>query len=278
MTLGPVVIDYLTKGISSSALARRWNSLELITLDLKSMETVLADEKLLESLEQIEMFKNISDDLSALISQNKELQQKKLSKEKLTAKEKKQDDEAKKRKEDIKRKLQRFLTRIPAFMYLTDDREKNVLEIVTQVEPELFEKVTTLSLNDFKRLVDARVFNASKMDDAVWKFRKFEEPSLSYSHPKEITVVGGWAHRRDERFARIIERGVLKPGESLFNNDEINPVEAIVTNDFGILVQGIRHESPTLAAKAVNDTIEDGWLYWRKLDSNGKLINLKALL
>lgn len=272
------VIDYLTKGISSSALARRWNSLELITLDLKAMETVLADEKLLESLEQIEMFKNISDDLSALISQNKELQQKKLSKEKLTAKEKKQEDDAKKKKEDIKRKLQRFLTRIPAFMYLTDDREKNVLEIVTQVEPELFEKVTTLSLNDFKRLVDARVFNASKMDDAVWKFRKFEEPSLSYSQSKEVSMVGGWAHRRDERFARLIEQGLLKPGDTLVNKDEINPMEAVVTSDFGLLVQGIRYESPDLAAKAIDEEINDGWLYWNKVGSDGQAINLKALL
>ena len=78
------VIDYLTKGISSSMLARRWNSPELITLDLKAMEAILADENLLKSLEQIEMFRNISDDLTALISSNKELRTKKLAREKLT--------------------------------------------------------------------------------------------------------------------------------------------------------------------------------------------------
>ena len=65
-------------------------------------------------------------------------------------------------------------------MYLTDDREKTVYDIITQVEPELFEKVTTLSLKDFERLVNAGAFNASKMNDAVWKFRQFEEPSLHY--------------------------------------------------------------------------------------------------
>ena len=61
------VIDYLTKGISSSMLARRWNSPELITLDLKAMESILEDDELVKSLERIEMFRNISDDLSALI-------------------------------------------------------------------------------------------------------------------------------------------------------------------------------------------------------------------
>jgi len=73
------VIDYLTKGISSSMLARRWNSPELITLDLKAMEAILADDALVESLEQIEMFRNFGEDLTALISSNKELRQKKLT-------------------------------------------------------------------------------------------------------------------------------------------------------------------------------------------------------
>ena len=78
------VIDYLTKGISSSMLARRWNSPELITLDLKAMAAILADEDLLASLEQIEMFRNISDDLTALISSNEEVRAKKMAGERLS--------------------------------------------------------------------------------------------------------------------------------------------------------------------------------------------------
>ena len=257
------VIDYLTKGISSSMLARRWNSPELITLDLKAMEAILADDKLVESLEKIEMFRNISDDLSALISSNKELKLKKLAKVKLAKGEKKKDDEAKKKRDGIKKKLQRFLTRIPAFMYLTDDREKAVKDIITQVEPELFEKVTTLSLKDFERLVNAGAFNSSKMDDAVWKFRQYEEPSLSYSRLPEVKMVGGWAKRRDERFAELIEKAILTPGDELTNSDPINPVTAVVSEDYGLLVDGVRHESPDLAAIASSGTDGvDGWSYW----------------
>ena len=217
------VIDYLTNGISSSALARRWNSPELITLDLKAMEAILADDKLVESLEQIEMFRNISDDLSALRSSNKELRPKKLAKEKLTPGEKKTEDEAKKKRDGIKKKLQRFLTRIPAFMYLTDDREKTVLDIIRQVEPDLFEKVTTLSLKDFGRLVNAGAFNASKMNDAVWKFRQFEDPSLSYTKAQEVETRGGWNVRRDERFAELIEKAILTPGDTLTNSTRSTP-------------------------------------------------------
>lgn len=257
------VIDYLTKGISSSMLARRWNSPELILLDIKAMEAILADDELVKSLEQIEMFRNISDDLTALISSNKELKPKKLTREKLTATEKKKEDEAKKKRDGIKKKLQRFLTRIPAFMYLTDDREKTIYDIITQVEPQLFEKVTTLSLKDFERLVNAGAFNASKMNDAVWKFRQFEDPSLSYTRPPEVATRGGWNIRRDERFAELIEKALLTPGDTLTNSDPINPTVATVSEDYGLMVEGVRHESPDMAASAAsgNDDV-DGWSYW----------------
>ena len=274
------VIDYLTKGISSSMLARRWNSPELITLDLKAMEAILADDKLVESLEKIEMFRNISDDLSTLISSNKELKPKKLAREKLTPGEKKKEDEAKKKRDGIKKKLQRFLTRIPAFMYLTDDREKTVYDVITQVDSKLFEKVTTLSLKDFERLVNAGAFNASKMNDAVWKFRQFEDPSLSYTKAPEVETRGGWNVRRDERFAELIEKAILTPGDTLTNSDPINPVTATVSEDYGLLVDGVRHESPDLAAIAASgDGVVDGWGYWTLLrggKSVGALAELRA--
>lgn len=272
------VIDYLTKGISSTMLARRWNSPELITLDLKAMEAILADEELMESLEQIEMFRNISDDLSAMISTNKEIRPKKLAGETLTKKEEDKRNEAEQKRQGIKDKLQRFLTRIPAFMYLTDDREKTIYDIITQVEPDLFEKVTSLSLKDFERLVNAGVFNASKMNDAVWKFRNFEEPSLSYSNAKSsVTTVGGWNIRRDEKFASLVEKGLLKVDDHLYSVDNRWPKSCLVTEDYGLLVEGLRYESPDLAAQAVTsgDKI-DGWNFWA-IKENSTFVTLQIL-
>lgn len=187
------VINFLTKGISATALARRWNSPELINLNIKGAELLLANEALLASLEKIEMFRGIKNDLTLLISANKELQNKKLTREPLTEKEKKVKDEAAKKRENLREQLRRFVTRIPVFMYLTDDREKSVKQLILQEETWLFEKVTKLTLNDFRQLVDAKVFNDSKMDDAVWKFRSFEEPSLGYGSIQiKPRVVGGW--------------------------------------------------------------------------------------
>jgi hypothetical protein len=256
------VIDYLTKGISSSMLARRWNSPELLTLDLKAMESLLGNRDLLASLEQIEMFRNITDDLTALISTNKELRQKALAKEMLTNEEKAAKDDAAKRRDNLKKRLQRFITRIPAFMYLTDDREKTVRDIIVQVEPDLFQKVTGLTLKDFEQMVDARVFNDSKMNDAVWKFRTFEEPSLNYGADGATAprTIGGWTLRRDEKFARLVDTGLLSAGDTLTGDDG---TEAVVTEDYGISVGGIRQESPNAAAAAATgDRGADGWKFW----------------
>jgi hypothetical protein len=236
------------------------------------MEAILADEKLVESLEKIEMFRNISDDLTALISTNNELKPKKLANKKLNKDEKKQEDEAKKKRQGIKEKLRRFLTRIPAFMYLTDNREKTVLDLIRQDETDLFEQVTTLSLKDFERLVNAGVFNASKMNDAVWKFRQFEEPSLSYTAQPEATTRGGWNVRRDERFAEIIDKGLLVDGDILTNSDPVNPLRSVVSNDYGVVFEGVRHESPDLAALAAGAPSDTkGWDYW-SLERDGKTI------
>lgn len=155
------VIDYLTRGVSSSMLARRWNSPELLTFDLKSWQALLENPTLLASLEQIEMFRNITNDLTAMISTNKELRQKTLAKDKLTKEEIARKDAAAKQRDGLKKRLQRFITRIPAFMYLTDDREKTIKDIITQIEPELFEKVTGLTLADFKQLLHPVFYRTS---------------------------------------------------------------------------------------------------------------------
>ena len=105
----------------------------------------------------------ISRSAISAVSTNKELNQKTLAKEKLTNEESEHKDDAAKRRDGLKKRLQRFITRIPAFMYLTDDREKTIKDIITQIEPELFEKVTGLTLLDFRQLVDAGMFNDAQL-------------------------------------------------------------------------------------------------------------------
>ena len=177
-----------------------------------------------------------------MITTNKELRQKVLAKEKLTEDEKKRMDDGVKPPDNLKKRLQRLITRIPAFMYLTDYREKTIKDIVTRLEPDLFQRVTGLTLKDFEQLVDAKVFNDSKMNDAVWRYRSFDEPSVRYGDFGEVPrAIGGWRLLRDERFARLYR------GQT-------------VADDYGIGFEGNRYESPDAAATANTGDPSIQWL------------------
>lgn len=65
-------------------------------------------------------------------------------------------------------------------MYLTDFRERSLYDVITQLEPGLFKKVTGLSVSDFELLVSLDVFNSALMNDAIYKFKRYEDASLEY--------------------------------------------------------------------------------------------------
>ena len=83
-------------------------------------------------------------------------------------------------RKQIQEKLIKLATRIPVFMYLTDFRERCLRDIITQLEPSLFQKVTGLIVKDFELLVSLNVFNSALMNDAVYKFKRYEDSSLVY--------------------------------------------------------------------------------------------------
>jgi hypothetical protein len=112
--------------------------------------------------------------------------------ETLTPKQKKElsdeEREYKSKRKQIQEKLIKFATRIPAFMYLTDYRENTLDDVITKIEPDLFQAVTGLTVKDFELLKSIGVFNATHMNQAVFAFRRYEDSSLAYtgidSHPK----------------------------------------------------------------------------------------------
>jgi len=85
------------------------------------------------------------------------------------------------KRKQIQEKLIKFATRVPVFMYLTDYRERCLRDVITQLEPGLFKKVTGLSVKDFELLVSLGVFNSTLMNDAIYKFKRYEDASLVYA-------------------------------------------------------------------------------------------------
>ena len=115
-----------------------------------------------------------------------------------TPKEKKElsdeEKEYKSMRKKIQEKLIKFATRVPVFMYLTDYRERSLKDVITQLEPGLFKKVTGLDVKDFELLCSLGVFNANLMNDAIFKFKRYEDSSLTYTgiDKHEGKDIGGW--------------------------------------------------------------------------------------
>ena len=66
-------------------------------------------------------------------------------------------------------------------MYLTDFREQCLKDVITQLEPGLFRKVTGLSVKDFGLLVSLDVFNSALMMTPFTSLKRYEDASLSYT-------------------------------------------------------------------------------------------------
>ncbi len=181
------VLDIAMSGTTATLLARRWESALLVNVDNSTLTRLLANEDAMNALMNIEGFRSLNQDIETIINKTEKV--KKLKKEanerELTPKEKKElteeEKEYKGKRKQIQEKLIKFATRIPVFMYLTDYREETLKDIITQLEPGLFKKVTGLSIKDFELLVGLGVFNDALMNDAVYKFRRYEDPSLSYT-------------------------------------------------------------------------------------------------
>ncbi len=180
------ILDIAMAGTSATLLAKRWESALLVNVDNDTLRRLLASDEAINALMSIEGFRSLNSDIETIINKSEAV--KKVKKEKgdnLTPKEKKElseeEKEFKSKRREIQEKLIKFATRIPVFMYLTDYREETLYDVITQLEPGLFKKVTGLTVEDFNLLVSLGVFNSSLMNDAVYKFRRYEDASLVYT-------------------------------------------------------------------------------------------------
>ena len=192
------ILDLAMAGTSATLLAKRWESALLVNVDNETLARLLANKDAMDALMRIEGFRSLNDDIQTIINKSEAVKKAKKENERLTPKEKKElsaeEKEYKTKRKLIQEKLIKFATRIPVFMYLTDYREKCLKDVITQLEPHLFKKVTGLEVKDFDLLVSLGVFNDSLMNDAVYKFKRYEDASLTYTgidrHAGEIR--GGW--------------------------------------------------------------------------------------
>lgn len=176
------VLDWASAGVGAAALARRWNSPLLVDVNEHTLSAVLAQPALMEALENVEDFRALVDNAHTVITNTKDLKKAKRDQDgKLTPEQKKQQSETAKQRADIREKLQKFLAKIPVFMYTTDYREEALKHVIESLDSELFERVTGLSVADFKTLNHLGLFNAQHLNHAIYQFKRFESASLDYA-------------------------------------------------------------------------------------------------
>jgi len=193
------ILDIAMAGTSATLLAKRWESALLVNVDNDTLNRLINNKEALDALMRIEGFRNLNSDIETIINKSEAVKMaKKEGVDKLTPKEKKElsdeEKEYKSMRKQIQEKLIKFATRVPVFMYLTDYRERCLKDVITQLEPGLFKKVTGLNVNDFELLCSIGVFNASLMNDAIFKFKRYEDASLTYTgiDKHESDEIGGW--------------------------------------------------------------------------------------
>lgn len=181
------VLDMAMSGTTATLLARRWESALLVNVDNNTLQRLMNNKDAMDALMRIEGFRTLNQDIETIINKSEAVQKakKEANERDLSAKEKREltaeEKEYKSLRKQIQEKLIKFATRVPVFMYLTDYREKSLKDVITQLEPGLFRKVTGLTVKDFELLVSLGVFNSALMNDAVYKFKRYEDASLEYT-------------------------------------------------------------------------------------------------
>ncbi len=239
------VLDIAMAGTSATLLAKRWESALLVNVDNDTLSRLLNNKDALNALMHIEGFRSLNQDITAIINKSEAVKKaKKEGEATLTSKEKKElsdeEKEYKSMRKQIQEKLIKFATRVPVFMYLTDYRERSLKDVITQLEPGLFKKVTGLDVNDFNLLCSIGVFNASLMNDAIFKFKRYEDSSLSYTGiEKNISMeIGG--------FDTVIRR---EEYQKLFFNQQVTMAITSEDKEVGQVVATKVSSKPTLNAK-----------------------------
>lgn len=209
------ILEIAMSGTSATLLARRWESALLVNVDNDTLRRLMANQKAMDALMNIEGFRTLNRDIETIVNSSEAV--KKARREsngnEMPDAERKQIAEAEKEYKSLRKQIQesliKFATRIPIFMYLTDYRERTLKDVITQLEPGLFKRVTGLSVTDFELLVSLGLFNSGLMNDAVYKFKRYEDSSLSYTgiikhHEQEIGLYDTVLSREDQRVYRNV--------------------------------------------------------------------------
>lgn len=284
------ILDIALAGTSATLLAKRWESALLVNVDNDTLKRLIANKEAMAALMSIEGFRNLNSDLTTIINKSEAVKKAKKDNPEPTAAQKKElsaeEKEMKSKRKQIQEKLIKFATRIPVFMYLTDYRERCLKDVITQLEPGLFKKVTGLNVADFNMLCTLGVFNAPLMNDAIFKFKRYEDASLTYTgiDRHDDGEVGGWDTTiRRTQYERLFYNQQSSAAGEVYSAQE--PAAAPRKSAGAVSGYAVPAISPKPSASGISIKAGDTVLHKKfgkgevvRLDRNGKYIFVKFAL
>nr|WP_314559759.1 hypothetical protein [uncultured Capnocytophaga sp.] len=184
------ILDIVIAGTTANQLVRRWESNLLVNVDTLTLSRLISSPEAIAALENIEDFRSLRDDITTMINKNEKVKKaKKEAAEKGVKPDKEISEEEKEYKSKGKKTQKRLHKPVtpPYFMHHIDYREETFYDVVRRSEPELFKSVTGLTQEQFELLANLGVFNKALMNDAVYKFKRYEDSSFTYTK-KQITT------------------------------------------------------------------------------------------
>lgn len=175
------VLDGAIAGTTATMLAKRWQSKDLINITDAAVARLMSDPDLVRALEQgtwlgggIQPAERMS---SASVSATGTgsapgARASAIDPARTTQKA---------WRRQLSAKLSGIVASLPVFMYLTDNREGAITDILQTEDPQLFESVTGLAATNFEKLHKIGLFNQGNLRSVIWNFKKFEELSLNYA-------------------------------------------------------------------------------------------------
>ena len=192
------VLDIASSGFGMAMLTKKWRDPRMVTVNIATLTSLNDHPELIAALRRIEQFRRIpaleyERGIKTAITTEEDLKEAKRKGKEPSKEVSAKDKENRGFRKEVKERLMWLVARIPVFMYLTENREETLKDVIMQLETDLFTRVTGISLEEFKRFCDIGVFNARTMNDGVWQFRLAEEGSLHYAGGREYDLkIGGW--------------------------------------------------------------------------------------
>lgn len=259
------VLDITYAGTSATLLAKRWQTALLVHVDNDTLKRLQANPEALNALKNLEGFRKLNETIQTIINKSEKIKKAKTRDDKPSKKEEKEitkeEKEMKSLRKEIQENLLKLAARIPAFMYLTDYREQCIKDVITQIEPDLFKKVTGLKVTDFDTLCSIGLFDPEKMNQGIFGFRRYENSSLSYTgiDMHEGENIGGWDT-------------VLKRKEY----DQLYAKQQATMNDSEDIGESKKEKEKLIALEKTLSKVKTGATVYHKDFGKGIIISIKS--